>query len=83
MPARGGYGTVSYIRKKNSLNHIHVTILLGKGRVTPLKAITIPRLELSAAVLAAKVDAMVKAELSIQLQESVFWTNSTSVLKSL
>lgn len=80
---QGGYGTVSYIRMKNSLNHIHVIILLGKGRGTPLKAITIPGLELSAAVLAAKVDAMVKAELRIQLQESAFWTNSTSVLKSL
>lgn len=79
--SQGGYGTVSYIRMKNSLNHIHVTILLGKGRVTPLKVITITRLKLSAAVLAAKVEAMVKAELSIQLQESVFWTNSTSVLK--
>lgn len=77
-----GYGTVSYIRMTLChINHIHVTNLLGKDRVTPLKVITIPRLELSAAVLAAKVEAMVKAELSIQLQESMFWTNSTSVLK--
>lgn len=42
---------------------------------------TIPRLELSAAVLAVKMDAMIKAELGMQLKESVFWTDSTSVLK--
>lgn len=46
-----------------------------------LKAVTIPSLELTAAVLAARVDAMLKAELQIQLDESVFWTDSTSVLK--
>lgn len=33
------------------------------------------------AVLAVKMDAMIKAELGMQLKESVFWTDSTSVLK--
>lgn len=79
--SKDGYGTVSYIRLKNSRGEHHVTFLLGKARVTPLKAVTIPRLELTAAVLAVRVDAMLKAELQIQLDESVFWTDSTSVLK--
>lgn len=79
--SKDGYGTVSYIRLKNSRGEDHVTFLLGKARVTPVKAVTIPRLELTAACLAARVDAMLKAELQIQLDESVFWTDSTSVLK--
>ncbi|KAK7884837.1 hypothetical protein WMY93_027960 [Mugilogobius chulae] len=76
-----GYGIVSYIRMVDQKGHIHVAFLLGKARVTPLKAVTIPRLELSAAVLAAKMNTMIKAELGVPLQESVFWTDSTSVLK--
>lgn len=56
-------------------------LLLGKARVTPLKAVTIPRLELTAAVLATKVDAMLKEELNIQLIDSVFWSDSTAILK--
>lgn len=44
-----GYGTVTYIRMINQDNNIHVAILLDKARVTPLKPITIPRLELTAA----------------------------------
>lgn len=54
---------------------------MGKARVTPLKIITIPCLELTAAVLAIHVDRMLNRELKLQLQESDFWTDSTSVLK--
>lgn len=52
--SEGGYGTVTYIQMLNQKNEIHVALLLGKARVTPLKTVTIPRLELTAAVLAAK-----------------------------
>lgn len=76
-----GYGTESYIRLTNCRDDVHVAFLLGKARVTSLKSVTIPRLELTAAVLAARVDVLLKAELQIQLDESAFWTDSTSVLK--
>ncbi len=79
--SEAGYGTVTYLRMQNDKNDIHVAFLIGKARVTPLKTVTIPRLELTAAVLAVRVDLMLKAELRLQLQESVFWTDSTSVLK--
>ncbi len=79
--SKDGYGTVSYIRLQNSRSKTHVAFILGKARVTPLKSVTIPRLELTAAVLVARVDVMLKSELQLQLEESVFWTDSTSVLK--
>ena len=47
---------------------------------TPLKQITIPMLELTAAALSVKVDRMLKRELQQELKDSVFWTDSTSVL---
>lgn len=78
--SEGGYGTVSYIRLENN-NNVHVAFLLGKSRVTPLKPVTIPRLELTAAVLAVRMDKMLRAELQMQLEDSFFWTDSTSVLK--
>ncbi len=75
-----GYGTVSYLKMLNSENMVHVAFLLGKSRVTPLKPVTIPRLELTAAVLAVKVDIMLKKEMQLPLEDSVFWTDSTTVL---
>ena len=76
-----GYGTVSYLRLKNDKNTIHVSFMMGKARVAPLKRMTIPRMELAAAVLATKVDKVLRRELQLQLQSSMFWTDSQSVLK--
>lgn len=58
-----------------------MALVMGKSRVTPLKKITIPRLELTAATLAVRVDHMLKSELQLDLQESTYWTDSQSVLK--
>lgn len=55
--------------------------MLGKARVAPLKQVTIPHLELTAAVLAVQVDTKLRAELQLPLEKSCFWTDSTSVLK--
>ena len=79
--SEGGYGTVSYARLENNRHEVQVAFLLGKARVTPLKPVTIPRLELTAAVLAVQMDKTLKAELQLQVENSFFWTDSTSVLK--
>ncbi|KAL7874304.1 hypothetical protein SRHO_G00052740 [Serrasalmus rhombeus] len=76
-----GYGTVTYLVQKNSSNQVHCSFVLGKARVAPLKPTTIPRLELTAAALAVKVDVMLKKELQLQLADSKFWMDSTAVLK--
>lgn len=76
-----GYGTVSYLRMQDNRKSIHVAFLMGKARVTPLKPVTIPRLELTAAVVAVRVDLMLRAQLRMKLEQSIFWTDSTSVLK--
>ena len=76
-----GYGTVSYVRLENQDKAIHLAFILGKARVVSLKQKTIPCLELTAAVLAVKVDNMLRKELSLQLEKSCFWTDSQTVLK--
>ncbi|XP_062414582.1 uncharacterized protein LOC134107160 [Pungitius pungitius] len=79
--SESAYGTVTYIRLQNSKNQVHIAFVLGKARVAPLKQVTIPRLELTAATVAVKVDKMLSSELQLPLEEPQFWTDSTSVLK--
>ncbi|XP_076835210.1 uncharacterized protein LOC143481160 [Brachyhypopomus gauderio] len=76
-----GYGVVSYIRIKNSHSQVCCSFLLVKSRVTPLKPVTVPRLELTAATIAVKMDKLMKRELRMDLKESVLWTDSTTVLR--
>jgi hypothetical protein len=76
-----GLGTVSYLRLTNRKDEVHTVFIMGKAKVAPLKQTTIPRMELAAAVLAVRMDRMLKTELQIPLEESKYWTDSTSVLK--
>ncbi|XP_028404804.1 uncharacterized protein LOC114527371 [Dendronephthya gigantea] len=74
------YGAVSYLRLVNEHGDIHVSFVIGKARLAPLKVVTIPRLELSAAVVATRLDKMVRNEIDFSIDASVFWTDSTTVL---
>ena len=76
-----GYGTASYLRLTDSDNNIHCILVMGKSRVAPLKTVTVPRLEPTAAVLAVKVDKQIRKELQLLLSRVVFWTDSTVVLR--
>ena len=51
----GGYGQSSYLRLEDDQGKIHCVLLIGKSRVTTLKYISIPRLELIAPTLFVKV----------------------------
>ena len=75
-----GYGAVTYIRSINAKGVIHVALLTSKSRLAPLKQITIPRLELCAAVLAVNLDFKVKRILEFNFLPSTFWTDSKIVL---
>ena len=74
------YGFCSYIRAVNRSGEILVELLMSKCRVTPINAVSIPRLELQAALLAARADKMLREVLSIDILESFLWTDSSIVL---
>ena len=76
-----GFGAVSYLRLTNSEKEVCVAFVIGKARVAPLKHVTIPRLELAAAVVAVRLDKMLSKQLELNLSESVFWSDSMTVLK--
>ena len=50
---------------------------MGKSRLSPFRLLTIPRLELSVAVVAARLDKIIRTETNIHIDESVFCTDST------
>ena len=54
---------------------------MGKSRLAPIKPVTIPRLELSAAVMATRLDRISQNELTLPITESFFWTDSTCIFR--
>ena len=79
--SEAGYGVVSYIRYVNSCGRVHCAFLMGKARVAPVKIVTIPRLELSAATTAVKINHTLEKELQIPVNAIHYWTDSQTVLR--
>ena len=76
-----GYGPCSCIRLVNDEGKIHCSLLVGKSRVTPKKFLSIPRLELTAAVLSVKMACLIiRKESNLGNITERFWTDSQVVL---
>ncbi|XP_030759214.1 uncharacterized protein LOC115884703, partial [Sitophilus oryzae] len=74
------YGACIFIRTIDTDNSITVNLLCAKTRVSPLKIITMPRLELCAALLGAQLLNKVKDSLDIKVDEYFCWCDSQIVL---
>ena len=75
-----GYGHCTYLRLINETGEVHCTLVMGKSRVSPIKTVTVPRLELTAAVLSVKMSSFLQTELDLKIEREVFWTDSREVL---
>ena len=75
-----GCSTVSYLRVVGPGGSVFCNFILGKLTLAPLKKASIPRLELTAATMAARMDSMLRAEGDNTVTDSVFWTDSLVVL---
>ncbi|GBM90862.1 hypothetical protein AVEN_49825-1 [Araneus ventricosus] len=71
------YGVVAYIRQKRSFE---VEFVLSKTRVAPVKKLTLPRLELLGAPIAARVAGYLKCLLRISECDIYCWTDSSIAL---
>ena len=76
------YGAVSYLRTVHRNGSICCSFLMGKGYLAKDRR-TVPQLELLAAVVAVKLNALIKGELNLAITQSYFWSDSTSVLLSI
>jgi len=73
------FGAVVYICKNNQ-----ISLVMSKSRVAPIKSITLPKLELMAAVVAMRLAQFIISSLNLQCYVSPcnihFWTDSQIVL---
>ena len=61
-----GYGCAAYLRLQNNANRVHCSFLMGKARLAPIKAVTVPRLELTAATVSVRVGQVLLEELEVR-----------------
>ena len=75
-----GYGQCSYLRTVNSSELVNCSLVISRSRVAPTKPVTVPRLELTAAVLSVRISRFLQDELKLNQVEEFFWTDSKVVL---
>ena len=76
-----GYGAVVYLRTVQPDGSFHVSMVMSKARVAPLKRQTVPRLELMACLMAAQLVELVRK--ALRLPESTpctCWSDSMIAL---
>ncbi|XP_065095799.1 uncharacterized protein LOC135717600 [Ochlerotatus camptorhynchus] len=74
-----GYAAVSYFRIERN-GHVHCALIGSKTRVAPLKFVSIPRLELQAAVIGSRLAKSIGAGHSIKVDRRYFWTDARDVM---
>ena len=75
------YGAASYLRLQYVSGKVRCFLLMAKSRLAPIKQLTIPRLELTAATLSVRLDHLIRRELTLSIDTSTFWTDSMCVLR--
>lgn len=78
--SKKAYGACIYVKCENISGEVSIHLLCAKSRVAPLKTITLPRLELNAAVLLTNLMHKVLDIFDIQFSNKYFWTDSTIVI---
>ena len=69
------YGTVTFVNIRGCVSYV-----MAKSRVAPVKATTLPRLELMAAVTGARLTSFVVSALQLEPVGTYIWTDSQIVL---
>jgi hypothetical protein len=77
------YAGVLYLRAADVSGSIHSSIVVSKTKVSPIKRLSIPRLELCGAQVVAKLLDHVRNVLQVPLSDVFAWTDSTIVLNWL
>lgn len=74
------FAAVAFWRVERDDGEFDVAFIAGKTRCAPQKLLTVPRLELQAAVLATRLCATIMASHSVRVDAVRMWTDSSTVL---
>ena len=74
------YGGVVFLRTEDSTKKVHVALVISKTKVSPIKRLSIPRLELCGAQVLTKLLCHAKRILNVPVGSVFAWTDSTVVL---
>jgi len=74
------FGAAVYLRAVNKDKTVSVQLLCAKSRIAPMKKLTIPRLELCAAVLGAELTTRVQLDMKLTNIPTYLWSDSNIVL---
>ena len=66
----------AYLRYE-SVSGVTVALVMSKTKVMPLKTLSIPKAELSSALMAAKLATTLSKFLTVHVTTTTFWTDST------
>lgn len=78
--SKSGYGSALYAITEYEDETKSCRIIASKNKVTPPESISIPRLELLAAVLACKLATSITLTMNMDVKNVIFWSDSTTVL---
>ena len=73
---------VAYFRAEIN-DGVEVSFVLGKCRIDPIKQLSIPRLELQAAVYSVRLRTLIVQEHDLRIDSVTHWTDSNTVLQWL
>lgn len=74
---------IVYLRMVDSMGTIHTSLVVSKTKVSPIKRLSIPRLELCGAQVLTRLLHNVQGIFQVPLSEMYAWTDSTIVLNWL
>ena len=80
------FSAVAFLRARvttSSGPQTELAFVLGKARVAPMKVMTVPKLELQAALLAARLKPDICRALTVHISKFFMWTDSTTVFQWL
>ncbi|KAK3754172.1 hypothetical protein QZH41_007960 [Actinostola sp. cb2023] len=75
------YAGVVYVRLETDDEQVKTCMVMSKSKLAPLKRLTLPRLELMAALITARLARYVIKALNLQANSVYLWTDSMIVLQ--